>query len=224
MNPTLPAPEGDSSPATRHLIPPVKIWVTLASLATATVLVRYGWLEVLVGDVIDQAVRNIITLILSFTGCVCLCSSGLFRESDFRPVAKKRGTAGLVALIILALAVLRIERVSGDLVPQFAFRWQARKRCAFAVQPQRLASRGPTTKKASSVWNASPDDSPCFLGPQGTASIDGIELDTTWESSATTMHLETSYWSRLEWLCDVWKPCCSLWNNEGTMRPSPATQ
>ena len=44
MNPTLPAPEGDSSPAKRHLIPPVKIWVTLASLATATVLVRYGWL------------------------------------------------------------------------------------------------------------------------------------------------------------------------------------
>ena len=120
MNPTLPAPEGDS-PATRHFIPPVKIWVTLASLATATVLVRYGWLEVLVGDVIDQAVRNIITLILSFTGCVSLFI-WFIRESDFQTVVKKRGTVGLVALIILALAVLRIERVSGDLVTQFAFR------------------------------------------------------------------------------------------------------
>ena len=88
MNSTLPAPEGDSSPAIRHLIPPVKIWVTLASLATATVLVRYGWLEVLVGDVIDQAVRNIITLILSFTGCMSLFI-WFIRESDFRPIVKK---------------------------------------------------------------------------------------------------------------------------------------
>lgn len=176
MNPTLPAPEGDS-PATRHFIPPVKIWVTLASLATATVLVRYGWLEVLVGDVIDQAVRNIITLILSFTGCVSLFI-WFIRESDFQTVVKKRGTVGLVALIILALAVLRIERVSGDLVPQFAFRWQARSDSL--LPPAATIANRTNNQKASSIWNASPDDSPCFLGPQGTASIDGIEIDTTW--------------------------------------------
>ncbi|MDA7899318.1 PQQ-like beta-propeller repeat protein [Pirellulales bacterium] len=176
MNPTLPAPEGDSS-ATRHFIPPVKIWVTLASLATATVLVRYGWLEVLVGDVIDQAVRNIITLILAFTGCVSLFI-WFIRESDFQTVFKKRGTVGLVALIILALAVLRIERVSGDLVPQFAFRWQARSDSL--LPPAATIANRTNNQKASSIWNASPDDSPCFLGPQGTASIDGIEIDTTW--------------------------------------------
>ena len=176
MNPTLPAPEGDS-PATRHFIPPVKIWVTLASLATATVLVRYGWLEVLVGDVIDQAVRNIITLILAFTGCVSLFI-WFIRESDFQTVVKKRGTVGLVALIILALAVLRIERVSGDLVPQFAFRWQARSDSL--LPPAATIANRTNNQKASSIWNASPDDSPCFLGPQGTASIDGIEIDTTW--------------------------------------------
>ena len=176
MNPTLPAPEGDSS-ATRHFIPPVKIWVTLASLATATVLVRYGWLEVLVGDVIDQAVRNIITLILAFTGCVSLFI-WFIRESDFQTVVKKRGTVGLVTLIILALAVLRIERVSGDLVPQFAFRWQARSDAL--LPPAATIANRTNNQKASSIWNASPDDSPCFLGPQGTASIDGIEIDTTW--------------------------------------------
>ena len=176
MNPTLPAPEGDSS-ATRHFIPPVKIWVTLASLATATVLVRYGWLEVLVGDVIDQAVRNIITLILAFTGCVSLFI-WFIRESDFQTVVKKRGTVGLVTLIILALAVLRIERVSGDLVPQFAFRWQARSDAL--LPPAATIANRTNNQKTSSIWNASPDDSPCFLGPQGTASIDGIEIDTTW--------------------------------------------
>ena len=97
MNPTLPAPEGDSSLVTRHFIPPIKIWVTLASLATATVLVRYGWLEVVIGDVIDQAVRNIITLILSFTGCLSLFI-WFIRESDFQPVIKKSVTAGVVYL------------------------------------------------------------------------------------------------------------------------------
>ena len=176
MNPTLPAPEGDSSLVTRHFIPPIKIWVTLASLATATVLVRYGWLEVIIGDVIDQAVRNIITLILSFTGCLSLFI-WFIRESDFQPVIKKSVTAGVVVLVVLALAVLRIERVSGDLVPQFAFRWQTRND-ALLPSAATLASLG-NIKKTSSIWNATPDDSPCFLGPQGTASIDGIELDTT---------------------------------------------
>ncbi len=70
MTPTLPASEGDSVPPSHQIVPPVKIWVTLASLAAAIALVRYGWLEVLAGDVIDQAVRNIITLILAFTGLV----------------------------------------------------------------------------------------------------------------------------------------------------------
>ena len=54
MTSTLPASEGDSVPPPRQIVPTTKVWVTLASLVAAIALVRYGWLEVLVGDVIDQ--------------------------------------------------------------------------------------------------------------------------------------------------------------------------
>ncbi|NBP88817.1 MAG: hypothetical protein EBU59_10005, partial [Planctomycetia bacterium] len=126
MPPSAPATAGPSHPPAGGLVPPTRVWVTLASLAAATTLVRLGWLEVIAGDVIDQAVRNIITLILAFSGLMAVFIWFL-RESRYRPTVKRGVTASLVALILLALAVLRIERVSGDLVPQFAFRWQARK-------------------------------------------------------------------------------------------------
>ena len=180
MTPTLPASEGDSVPPSHQIVPPVKIWVTLASLAAAIALVRYGWLEVLAGDVIDQAVRNIITLILAFTGLVSLFVWFL-RESTFQPLLKKSVTAFLVISILAALAVLRIEGVSGDLVPQFAFRWQARRD---ALLPSAATIAKQTTNKNVSLgWDATADDFPCFLGPAGTASIDGIEVDTNWEAN-----------------------------------------
>ncbi len=179
MTPTLPASEGDSVPPSHQIVPPVKIWVTLASLAAAIALVRYGWLEVLAGDVIDQAVRNIITLILAFTGLVSLFVWFL-RESTFQPLLKKSVTAFLTTSILVALAVLRIEGVSGDLVPQFAFRWQARRD---ALLPSAaIIAKQTTNKNVSLGWDATADDFPCFLGPAGTASIDGIEVDTNWEA------------------------------------------
>jgi outer membrane protein assembly factor BamB len=180
MTPTLPASEGDPAPRAQQIVPPAKIWVTLASLASAIALVRYGWLEVLAGDVIDQAVRNIITLILTFTGLVSLFIWFL-RESTFRPLVKKSVTAFLVISVLLALAVLRIEGVSGDLVPQFAFRWQARRD---SLLPSAAAiAKQTTNKNVSSGWTATANDFPCFLGPEGTASIDGIEVDTNWEAN-----------------------------------------
>ena len=35
----------------------------------------------------------------------------------------------------------------------------------------------------SSEWTATADDFPCFLGPEGTASLDGVELDTNWQAN-----------------------------------------
>ena len=180
MTSTLPASEGDSVPPPRQIVPTTKVWVTLASLMAAIALVRYGWLEVLVGDVIDQAVRNIITLILAFTGLVSLFIWFL-RESTFQPRVKKSVTAFLVISVLLALALLRIDGVSGDLVPQFAFRWQAR-RDALLPSAATIAKQT-TNKNVSSGWTATSDDFPRFLGPEGTASLDGIELDTNWKAN-----------------------------------------
>ena len=180
MTSTLPASEGDSVPPPRQILPTTKVWVTLASLVAAIALVQHGWLEVLVGDVIDQAVRNIITLILAFTGFVSLFIWFL-RESTFQPRAKKSVTSFVVISVLLALALLRIDGVSGDLVPQFAFRWQARRD---ALLPSAAAiAKQTTNKNVSSRWQATSDDFPHFLGPEGTASLDGIELDTNWQAN-----------------------------------------
>ena len=180
MNSTLPASEGAPLPRSRQIAPPIKVWVTLASLATAISLVRYGWLEVLVGDVIDHAVRNIITLILVFTGLVSLLIWFL-KESTFAPRIKKSVAGFLVFSIILALAILRIEGVSGDLVPEFAFRWQAR-RDSLLPSAATLAHQS-SNNNMSSEWTATADDFPRFLGPEGTASLDGVELDRNWQAN-----------------------------------------
>lgn len=174
---SVPASEGSSHSSGVGLLPPVRIWVTLASLATATTLVRLGWLEVIAGDVIDQAVRNIITLILAFSGLMAVFVWFL-RESQYRPVIKKGVSAGLIAVILLAVAVLRVERVSGDLVPQFAFRWQAH-RDTMLPSAATIARQATTT---SSDWTAQPGDFPRFLGPEGTSCLPSLSIDTDWES------------------------------------------
>ena len=60
------------SPASRPLVPPVRVWITVASLGAAILLVRAGLLEPIAGSIIDRAVRNIITLTLGFFGLLSL--------------------------------------------------------------------------------------------------------------------------------------------------------
>ena len=172
--PSLKSPAKSAAP--RPLVPPARVFVTLASLATATVLVRMGLLEPLVGGIVDAAVRNIISLILSFSALMALVGWFLFQSGH--PAGRKRAVAlGLLAAVGLACAVFRIERVSGDLVPQLAFRW--------APSPDRLLPRAaaPAAEAApAAAWEATPGDFPGFLGPQGSASLEGPILDPAWES------------------------------------------
>jgi len=166
--PRLPVP---SPAAPRPHWPPRRVWITLASLAAATALVRAGLLELVVGSVVDQAVRNIITLILAFSGCLSLFV-WFVRESGHSAQRKKLVSGGLAALIVLGLACLRIERVSGDLVPEFRFRWTA--------SPDRLLPKMATHTTEAQAWNATPEDFPRFLGPHGSAALDAPILDPDW--------------------------------------------
>ena len=109
-------------PSGRLLSPPLRVWMTLASLGAATALVRFGWLELIAGDIVDQAVRNIISLILAFSGVMSLLVWFL-RESGHAAWLKRAVGYGLVGLVLLAAGLFRIERVSGDLVPELRLRW-----------------------------------------------------------------------------------------------------
>jgi len=161
------------------LWPPRRVWIALASLATATAMVRAGWLEPIVGGIVDAAVRNIITLILCFSGVVSLVL-WFVRESGHTPAAKKAVLGTILGLVVAGLATLRIERVSGDLVPEFAFRWNpSRDR----LLPQPAAAGGAATVDAASApWETTATDYPAFLGPEGTCGIDRPRLDPDWEA------------------------------------------
>jgi len=157
----------------RPLWPPRRLWVSVASLLAAMLLVRVGLLEPLVGSIVDQAARNIISLILCFAALV----SGVLwflRESGHSPALKRLVGYGLVAGVTLAAASLRIERVSGDLVPELRPRWL----------PARDRLLPPVTAggEAGRPWDPTPGDYPRFLGPAGGAAIDGPTLDPDWSA------------------------------------------
>ena len=166
----------EAATAPRPLWPPRRVLVSLVSLATATVLVRAGLLEPIVGGIVDQAVRNIISLILCFSALMSLLV-WFVRESGHAAGVKKAVVGGLLAAIALGLATLRIERVSGDLVPEFAWRWSA-ARDRLLEAPQAVAER----RADASPWQATADDFPRFLGPTGSCSVDAPTIDPDWEA------------------------------------------
>lgn len=171
-------PAAGSPAGPRPLTPPRRVWIGVTSLLTAVALVQGGWLEPIVGAVVDQAVRNIISLILCFSALMSLVVWFL-RESGYAPTVKRAVLGCLLGAVALGAAVLRIERVSGDLVPEFAFRWSpSRDR----LLPQHRG--GPPTPQGEAVaaapWQSSAGDFPRFLGPTGSGGVDAPTLDPDW--------------------------------------------
>ena len=179
-NSVIQASPGASDADLRPLSPPRRVWIALASLAAAVAMVRAGWLEPIVGGIVDQAVRNIITLILCFSALMTLVLWFL-RESGHAPTVKRAVLGGLLGAVALGAAVLRIERVSGDLVPEFAFRWNpSRDRLLPKDRSGTPSAQGGNV--AAALWQATPDDFPRFLGPAGTCGIDSPVLDPDWQA------------------------------------------
>ena len=163
----------------RSLWPPRRLIVSLCSLAAAAAMVRAGLLESVVGGIVDGAVRNIITLILGFSA---LMSAVLWfvRESGHRSTWKRGLAFGLLGLVALGLATLRIERVSGDLVPEFRWAWQ-KSRDTLLARP----AAAPPSLSATAPWQPAPHDFFRFLGPAGDASLppSAPALDPAWKKN-----------------------------------------
>ena len=162
----------EPSPAARPLWPPRRVWVSVASLLTATLLVRAGLLEPLVGSIVDQAVRNIISLILCFAALMSVLLWFL-RESGHSTRLKQALGYGILAAVVAAVGLFRIERVSGDLVPELRLRWMPSR--------DRLLPAVAASGEAAGSWDATPRDFPRFLGPTGSAGLDGPRLDPDWD-------------------------------------------
>lgn len=177
----------EPAPAARSLWPPRRLIVSLCSLAAAAAMVRAGLLEYVVGGVVDGAVRNIITLILCFSA---LMSAVLWfiRESGHALAWKRTLGYGLLGLVALGLGTLRIERVSGDLVPEFRWVWQ-KSRDALLARPVAASA-----ESVAAPWEPAPHDFSRFLGPAGDASLPATApaLDPAW----TKPHPPVEAWRR----------------------------
>ena len=169
----------------RSLWPPRRLVISLCSLAAAAAMVRAGLLEPVVGGVVDGAVRNILTVILGFSA---LMSAVLWfvRESGHSPTRKRGLAFGLLGLVALGLATLRIERVSGNLVPEFRWAWQ-KSRDTLLARP----AATPPQVSATAPWQPAPHDFPRFLGPAGDASLPASapSLASVWKKDQPSREL-----------------------------------
>jgi outer membrane protein assembly factor BamB len=126
------------------------------------------------GAGLEQGNLNVIKFVLGLVAVITLVVWFLAFS------AYSRGLRGSVAGILflslaLAIACVRIEQVSGDLEPTFAFRWQPRV-------DQRLAKPVADTA-AVDLQTTTPADFPQFLGPRRDARLTGIRLNRDWQAN-----------------------------------------
>ncbi len=121
----------------------------------------------------DFATVNIQTLILAFFGLVALLVRILVR-SDI-PLVARLIRVGVVVVPLCAVAsCLRIDHVSGSLVPALRWRWTPRPDELLA--PPQIADSGVRVDLVSTT----PEDFPQFLGPRRDLCLPDIQLARDW--------------------------------------------
>ena len=142
----------------------------LAAIAlTVLLLFRYQ----VVGGGLEQAYRNVAMFVSAVVAAAAVVIGFLLGGLGSRRL-RWGVAAGLGLVLLAALACVRIEQVSGDLVPQFALRWQRRA-------DQRLA-RPVTAGQAVDLQTTTPEDFPQFLGPRRDARLTGLRLRRDWQT------------------------------------------
>lgn len=143
-----------SSPVPAHRrrprTPPKWVWIVLLLIGVLVAIVRGA-------DVFgDHAFDNVATVILCFVGFVVLAVWFLFL-SGYHWLSRLLVAGGCVA-VAAALAVLfRIERLNGELVPVFAYRFSAKPDRLLEVPPAITEGKGQTPISARRRRTIFPD-------------------------------------------------------------------
>lgn len=171
MNAGVPEQAEDSQvpapPRRRRLFPPLATWLVVAICGAAIFTCRS--LE-LPGD---NAIANVLTLIIGFVGCMTLIIWFLIFSAYGERVRFWSFVLGLGCIAILA-SILRIDTVSGELVPTFRWRWTPPRDTLLSV-PEHVqqVSRIDLSK-------ATPDDFPGFLGKDRNLRVDHLAIAPDW--------------------------------------------
>lgn len=124
---------------------------------------------------LDYAEVNVMTLILTFILLLAILARlcvwrGASRTVRWLPVV------AVAALTAAAAGSLRVDRVSGRLVPQFSWRW--------APKPDRLLAFPSVTADAPEIdlRTTTSADFPQFLGPRRDLTVSHVTLHRDWQS------------------------------------------
>jgi len=168
-----PQPPSSSEAPSRRRRPrtPSKwVWIVLAVIAVLVAIVRGT--EV-VGD---HALANIATVLLGFVAVVVLAVWFLFL-SGYGWLSRLLVAVGCVAGVSLLAFLFRLERLNGELVPIFGYR--------FSEKPDQLLDAHPATTADTDnvrvdLRTTTKDDFPGFLGPHRSESVDNVRLARNW--------------------------------------------
>jgi outer membrane protein assembly factor BamB len=128
----------------------------------------------------DHSANNILALIGLATAVLTLLIWGLLNPAF--PKLWRRGVlAALVLLLLVAVAVVRIDHVTGDMMPRFRFVWSLPRDARLSLE---LA---PATEEGVPLGETSSEDFPQFLGPERNGTVSSVELQGDWDAEPPEM-------------------------------------
>ncbi len=167
-------PIDDGAPAPkkswRRWYPGPLCWLIVAACALATGLMRSD--TIWAG--LEQAEVNLLTFVFGVTATTTLLVWYVFFSAH--PRAARFSFAAVLAMsLVLVGSFVRVRDFSGDLVPDFAFRWQPE---ADQLLEQPLADSAAVYLKTTTA-----DDFPQFLGPERNSTLTSPTLSTDWQAN-----------------------------------------
>jgi outer membrane protein assembly factor BamB len=146
---------------------PAAVIVLIAVLAIVAVHTAPGSLR-----------AQVIIRILVVSGVAVVALAGWFWFFSRIPFnARWKTTAAILGCLALLAAAIRVEGLSGDLVPVLTFRWA--RRAGVAVPTKATSHAQPT---AAAHLQPTPHDWPQFLGPDRNATLANRSLRSDWQA------------------------------------------
>lgn len=167
------SPQRDPVPAghcgRKGLLPPRWIWLVLILVACLIAVVQT---TDLLGD---HSVANVASWVLAFLALASLLI-WFWLFSGYSRRVRAASLVGIVASAVTLAILFRVERISGELIPTFAFRYSPRPDARIALPRLQANGQSPAVDLLTTTENGFPQ----FLGPQRSTSVEHIALARDW--------------------------------------------
>ncbi len=154
-------------PRERRTTPPLWFWLLVIVVGVLNVGAQWP-------DLLDHAFAKIVLAASVFIVLMALLIWLAF-GSDYSLALRIAPLVVVLGVMALAAATMRIERVAGELGPEFRWRW--------AKHPDQLLPAVNASSLASVPLDQTTEhDFPQFLGPHRSAAVDDVRLGRDWKT------------------------------------------